>query len=144
MSLLQKYNAGIIASVFWLVNAGLAVHFSRVVGYYPKGLRARAQARAYAEPYPWPEILAVWLIFALATVVVYLILRRAAYKATWLVLYSLALLAVTAVFIPADRGGAFGGMMLFPFLVLLLAWLLRVGVLLASVCGRRGKTARLR
>lgn len=138
VNVLKKCQAGIVATMFWLFNAAMAVYVTLRSGLY-LGLLGSPSAGEDAQLSPWPDILLAWFVCALATVVVYLILRKVRYKATWLVLYAMLLLAVVAVTIPTDYMGAFGVMFFLPFSTLLLAWLLRVWVLLSSAWMRRGR-----
>ncbi len=120
-NVLKKYQAGIISLAFWLYSAWNTVHVSRLIGYVPPRLREVAQARAYAQPYPWDAILATWVLFAVATVGIYYILRTAPYKAVFLGVYAIALFFFIAFFVVVDAGGVYYARLDFPFHALYLA-----------------------
>ncbi len=135
---LKKYQAGMIAMAFWLYNAWNAVHVSRLIGYVPPHLREAAQARAFAQPYPWDSIVGVWVLFAIATAGGYYIVRDAPYKAFFLAVYAAALFACMGLFMRLDAGRVHYAMGDFPFNALYLAALFGVGSAISSARARWG------
>jgi len=124
MSAMKRYKTEIAVALFWLLNAVNTVYVSRSIGYFPKRLREQAQMLADTQPYPWTSILFAWFVMAVATVGIYLILRKTTSKVLSLLIYSIALLGLTTIFIPTDVGGvayALMGYTIYTFLMSLIA-----------------------
>lgn len=132
VTLLQKYRAGIVSLAFWSGNAWFSVHVSRRLGYSPKEMGAHWQWHAIIGDYPWNSILLTWCAFAIATAVIYYILRATYYKKTWLILYAVSLIVLYAVIVPTDSGGFDYALIVFPIFMLFLILLLGVWDFIAS------------
>ena len=118
----NKYKTEITLIAYWLLNAANTVYLSREIGYYPSRIRAQAQLLAYSKPYPWPPILVSWVVLAIATAGIYLILRKATHKVRWLLIYSATLFVLMAVGMPTDVGGVWYAIAEYPAFTFLITF----------------------
>ena len=105
MEVLNKLKIEISLVIYWLANVANTIYVSRSPGFYLKEVMEKARALAMLKPYLWTEIFVVSGIIGIATIGLYLIIKKAKNKALVVMIYSFAMLFLFTVLVPTDIGG---------------------------------------
>lgn len=105
MNFVRSQKTQLALFLYWVLNAVNTVNLSREPGYYPTRLNEQAHLLAQLQPYPWPSIFATWVLIAILTVGIYLILNHVTRKVTCALIFAFFIAFVHAIVIPTDIGG---------------------------------------
>jgi hypothetical protein len=105
MIFVRKQKMQLALFLYWVLNAANTMNLSREPGYYPPRVREQAQLLAQLQPYPWPSIFATWVLLAILTGGIYLILNHVTRKVTCVLVFTFFIAFIHAIVIPTDIGG---------------------------------------
>ena len=105
MNFVRKQKMQIALFLYWVLHAANTVNLSREPGYYPPRVREQARLLAQMQPYPWSDIVLTWVLLAVLTVGIYLILKQAIRKVAGVLIFTFFIIFVHAMVTPTDIGG---------------------------------------